>query len=161
MKADMGLKRTISGRRTIEKGKIMKVLLLSPIPPPSGGIARWSQTVINDCNKDPSIQLYHVNIGSGTKDVVNRSFFQRFVVQLFRIITIRAKVKHIIKEHHVDIAHITTSGDYGVVRDFILSRLFVRLKVRYVYHLHFGHINGLKKANDIRYKMMARVMEII
>lgn len=137
----------------------MQILLLSPLPPPNGGIARWSETVITGCRERGDVDLIHIDTGHRVKDIVNRSFWQRFIRPFFRMFAIRREIRAVCRRQHIDVAHITTSAEYGLLRDRLLIAALRRRRIKIVYHLHFGRYAAIKQANTPEYRALDRLMK--
>lgn len=132
----------------------MRVLLVSPKPPPCGGIAQWSQTVSEYLEHQSDIQLIHINTGNGTKDVVNRGFFNRFIRSFLRIFKLKRQIREAVRKAGCDVAHLTTSAGFGLIRDIMLLNELNRMKIKTAYHLHFGRFEDINKRNTIEYKII-------
>lgn len=127
----------------------MKVLLISPTPPPRGGIAQWSNTILDASAKDPDLDIVHINSASSSKTIVERSVWEKYVGSLIKIFKMRKQIKYLSKEHSFDAAHLTTSAGFGSVRDFLLLRLLKRLNIWTVYHLHFGRYKEVMQSHSL------------
>ena len=127
----------------------MNVLLISPTPPPRGGIAQWSNTILDASAKDPDLNIVHINSASSSKTIVERSVWERYVGSLIKIFKMRGQIKFLSKQQSFDAAHLTTSAGFGSVRDFLLLRLLKRLNIRTVYHLHFGRYKEVMQSHSL------------
>ena len=102
----------------------MKVLLVSPLPPPSGGIATWTKEIIehfNERNDGVFVQVINTALTGKRSDVVSnkRAIFD----ELFRTRTILQRLKRLLKSDHFDVIHINTSGaQFGMYRDALIAR---------------------------------------
>lgn len=95
----------------------MEILMLAPLPPPSGGIASWTVRYQEYCKKN-KISLRIVNIAMqgerATKEVMKRSI----KTELQRTTSIIRELKKEIKWKKPDIIHLNTScSPLGVLRD--------------------------------------------
>lgn len=115
-----------------------RVLLVSPLPPPEGGIASWTMQILASdiqnrttlLHLDSSLRIEHQRIGRG---LLNRLI--RSAVPLPRFI--RACIKY-----RPAIIHITSSGFPGLYRDMIYILIARLLGKRVLLHLHTGDVNG-------------------
>lgn len=112
----------------------MKVLLVSPLPPPVGGIASWTVDYLNYCKEnkaDVDITLVDSAIkGSRAENVSQRNL----VEEIKRCFESRKAIKKILKKEKHDVLHYSAScSKVGLIRDFVL--LF-GLRVPVVYHCH-------------------------
>jgi len=114
----------------------MKVLLISPVPPPMGGIAVWSQKFMT------GIRRLGVDI-----DVVNTSTKSDHIVRLNENRGLRGEIsrlKEILRDfreklihNHYDIVHISTSCSvYGMIRDIFCALCARRHGSKVITHFH-------------------------
>ena len=132
---------------------MLDVLLLSPLPPPVGGIARWSETVIEYFEDEGTINLIHINTSHKVKTIVGRNVFQRYISSFFQIFKLKKKIKVKLRDNSVKVAHITTSGGLGVIRDYCLIKFLNSKRIKIVYHLHFGKTPQLLESKRLTKKI--------
>lgn len=112
----------------------LRILLISPLPPPAGGIATWTKLFINS-----SQSKRHV------VDVVNTSIIgergnvfwkKNLLNELKRNILIFYEAKSKIKKKY-HIAHINSScSTFGMIRDYLCVRTARKSKLKVVVHFH-------------------------
>lgn len=109
----------------------MKVLLVSPLPPPVGGIASWTVDYLDYCEKiGVDITLVNSAIkGSRAENVAKRSIIE----EIKRCFKTRKEIKKALKEKHDVLHYCASCSTIGLIRDFVL--LF-GLKIPVVYHCH-------------------------
>lgn len=121
---------------------MIKVCVISPLPPPSGGIAQWTSNVINSAHINTDVEIIHIDSSQARNNVLSASvlakIFRGFGV-VFRVIP------HYFRSllSGIDVTHLTTSGYIGTVRDLaviFVSKLFLK---PVVYHIHFGRLPDL------------------
>ncbi len=100
---------------------MMKILMLAPLPPPSGGIASWTIRYKEYCDNN-HIPLRIVNIAMkgnrATNEVMKRSIKEEFN----RTQGIIKDLKKQIKDEIPDVVHINTScSPFGVIRDALCA----------------------------------------
>lgn len=125
----------------------LKVLLCSPSPEQTGGIAMWTRTIINKFYQKNHISIRLVLCAMNRSAFVNynTNYFTRiyrgvldYVLILFRF------TKLLIVEKPV-IVHINTSGSLGFIKDILISIISRIIGVKVIIHFHFGRIPYLKK----------------
>lgn len=120
----------------------MRVLLVSPYSKKLvGGIINWTKYIVN----------YHRENG-GDVDLTllnNENAIQVFgatnpIKRLFAGLSNYLPVVRLFKEHisnvRYDVAHISTSGSFGLIRDLLIVRAAKKKGVKTVAHTHFGSI---------------------
>lgn len=121
----------------------MRVGLITPLPPPMGGIAVWSEMIKRNSGKLSGVDVLFFNTSLGRKTVPGRpSFFDSFskfapaFSQFFNIY-------RFIKTGALDVVHISSSAANSSVRDIFTALICRIFSVRFILHLHFGKSNEL------------------
>lgn len=122
----------------------VKILLISPLPPPAGGIATWTEKFIR-WSKTNYIDVDIINtsvIGKRAKKINNsRSYFDEFKRTINIINTLINKLN---KDYPL-VAHLNTScGKFGIVRDFFCAAIIKKRGVPLVVHYHCNIEDQLK-----------------
>ena len=112
----------------------MKVLLISPLPPPEGGIATWTKLYSEYCIEN-NVDFDIVNIaltGKRAKKINdNRSVFD----EINRTINIIKDLKRKIKSFKPEIVHLNTScSKFGLLRDYLCAKIIKKNKIPLVLH---------------------------
>ena len=106
----------------------MKILLVSPLPPPMGGIATLTERMINKLSS-PDIKLECINIahnvGNEKKNITNYSHIEPMII-LGRA-TFQVLKKCILGE--CDIIHINSSSGNGAIRDDIIEKIAKKFEI--------------------------------
>lgn len=114
----------------------MRVLLVSAVPPPEGGIATWTKRYIKYCDMH-NIKLQLVNTalqGSRGKQINSR---RRIFDEIKRTIFILKGMKSTVKKNKVDIVHINTScSNFGLLRDYMCAKEAYVKRIPIVLHCH-------------------------
>lgn len=109
----------------------MKVLLVSPLPPPVGGIASWTLDYLSYCEKN-GIDISLVNSaikGSRAENVTKINLAE----ELKRCLGMRKQIKKTLKEKHDVLHYCASCSTVGLIRDFVL---LMGLDIPVVYHCH-------------------------
>ena len=115
----------------------MKVLLISPHPPPYGGIANWTAMML-DYVKDTEDIFSTIDIAPKKRSTEGRNIFDRVVVSGLDMLKKKRELKAQIQNNRPDVIHMTTSGSLAVIRDIMFIKIAKKFHVPIVYHLHFG-----------------------
>lgn len=114
----------------------MRILLVSAIPPPFGGLATWTEKYLDYC-KEHSFETSLVNIavsGSRMQKINNRKRILDEIPRTFRILT---ELRNSLNRSHFDVVHInTTCGRWGLLRDLLCVRKVFKKKIYTVLHFH-------------------------
>ena len=129
-----------------------EVILLSPSPPPIGGVASWTESILEIKSKS-ILNIYHINTSS--KNILPTCNRKNIFIKLRRFFTITITIRHIVKriisnnKFSNQILHVSTSGKIGFIKDlmFILcSKLFNK---KIILHLHYGDCETDFKSSKI------------
>lgn len=100
----------------------MKVLLISPLPPPNGGIASWTVQYLEYAKAMPlDVHLINNNVvGSRVENLSNRYVLKD---ELKRYTKIRSQLKKELKTFKPDIIHYNIPcSPKGIIRDYLLMK---------------------------------------
>ncbi len=135
----------------------LKVLLISPLPPPAGGIASWTVNILDYYNKgEHSIDLLHFNTGGGARRNTDLRLLSRFYYGARGLFKYLNKIKDIINRKNIDLIHITSSASFGLIRDILLLNKIKRTGVKSCIHFRFGRIPTLAKLNNWEWKLLKK-----
>ena len=114
----------------------MKVLLVSALPPPAGGIASWTERYLEYCNVH-KIDISIVNIalnGDRGKKINDKTNIKDELKRTFRVINDMRKE---VKSSGATVVHMNTScGPLGIFRDYLCVREAYKRKLPIVLHFH-------------------------
>lgn len=113
----------------------MKVLLLSPLPPPAGGIATWTKLFLEaEKSKKNEIVVINTSVtGSRVENFDKRSIKS----EIQRSRKIFSELRSKIKGHEFDIVHLNTAcSKFGMIRDYLCAKQLKQKKVRIIVHCH-------------------------
>lgn len=129
-----------------------KVLLVSPLPPPYGGIARWTEQIIAYLDKDKSVEYKHLDIAVRWRSV-HANTWLRLVGGLFQLVA-----NYLLFLWNmfttVNVIHLTSSGGFGLARDalFCLTGKFFLKK--FIIHIRFGRIVSIFSKKNYEYYLL-------
>ena len=135
-------------------GKNNKIILVSPLPPPIGGIASWTEAYMRYVKKN-NIDCKLVN-SAVTGDRVKTGKIN--IIQEFkRLLALRDKIKEIIKNEKDVVIHYNASCfTKGLIRDFLVLR---GLNTPIVYQCHCNL--GTNINNRLAYFMFKKICGIV
>lgn len=140
------------------EGPTPKVCLAVPMPPPYGGIANWSRMVITELQRQ-GVPFEVVNTAPRRRSVDGRSAYDRFIMSGIDMIRIAAQVARAAR-NECRVLHITTSGQFAIVRDLLLLWLARRLRISSVYHVRFGRIPEIREQATWEWRWFRRAASL-
>lgn len=116
--------------------KSTKVLLISPLPPPLGGISSWTERYIEWCNLQKiSIEVVNSAVIGGRVDKINSKI--SIIDEMNRTVKILNMLYSKIKKHKPKIVHLNSScGKFGIFRDYLVAIISKLFKIPLIVHFH-------------------------
>jgi len=125
----------------------IRVLLISPLPPPVGGIASWTKQYMNWANNN-GLDVKIVNISVKGKRVENINRRANIFEEIIRTISIILKLQMNIVTFKPSVVHLNTScARGGLFRDYLCAKIAKFHKKKLIIHYHCNiedQINGRK-----------------
>lgn len=135
----------------------MKLLLITPFPPPMGGIANWSKLIYEELTNNYSdIEVRFINTAPKKRSTEGRTLFDRVFNGFFSILKTSRLLKKEIKTFKPDVVHINTSGSLALFRDNKVLKILKRKKIRSILHLRFGRVPEVLKCNNLESKLLKK-----
>lgn len=128
----------------------MNILLISPLPPPTGGIATWTKLYLSSKEmKNHNIKVINTAVtGTRSIDLSKKSIKD----EILRSRNIFKKLIFNIEKEKFDVVHLNTScSKFGIIRDLICAIIIKRKEIKLVLHCHC----------DTRYMVNNRISEYI
>lgn len=137
----------------------LDVLLVSPIPPPMGGIAQWTQRVVAYAETVPGVRLHHLDSSVHGRGELAIGLDKRIATGISNARRVRVGLKRHLGESRIDVIHLTSSGSLGVARDLDLLRLARVRSIPVVYHLRFGRLPQVLSARGWEAQLLLKAMK--
>ncbi len=140
--------------------KKIKIVYLSPLPPPEGGIAKWTKTLFKYGLPSPfEIQIIDTRVNK------ERKIFNATKINITEIKRNLRIISQFIKKVvicHPHIVHICCSlSSYGVIRDYLCAKASKMLKVKTILHYRGNIIDFSRTALcGISYKILTKLIKL-
>lgn len=119
-------------------GSLPRVLLVSPLPPPYGGIARWTQTMVETPSDELGVHIDVVNIAHAQQRNDQTGTLVRLATGVTQIGRTLRGMAQSLRRGRPECIHVNSSGSLGLVRDVLVLTAARLTRVRTVLHLRFG-----------------------
>lgn len=130
----------------------MKILLISPLAPPNGGIATWTEKYIDFFNARKNYEIDLINSGKGSCTNNLKNEFSRF----FRILN---EVRIFNKNKYYDIVHYNTScSKMGIIRDYVIVKLLSKKRNKIILQCHCN-VEDQMGQGKIQIKLLKKMCE--
>lgn len=138
----------------------MKVVLAAPYGKDTGGIARWTEHIINyySSKKPTDVDLCVLSTGRTGINIPNISSSKRIYKGVMAYAQIIKKEWSLLKGSRCDIFHMTSSASYGLYKDIIMLKIAKHFGAKTITHFRFGRIPELKEQNNWEWKMIKKVI---
>lgn len=135
-----------------------KVLLISPLPPPVGGIATWTKQILDKSKSlvDSGIILHHYNYNLRGRKITSKGILTRIYSGISDLLYHYSSIKKLCESFKPDIVHLTTSGSLGLFKDYVILRFFKSKYVKSILHIRYGRIPEIKEKNNWEWKILKR-----
>jgi hypothetical protein len=107
----------------------LKILLISPTPPPNGGIASWTINLLSHYSLNKAeYEIIHQDSAVHTRDIINKSIISRIASGIRE--AKRQYIQFVFKVETIkpDVIHLTSSASLGLFKDFYLQSVPRRRK---------------------------------
>lgn len=126
-----------------------KILLVTPLPPPLGGIATWSKNILSyDATLD---QIIVANIAV-SRGITNKKKIVRVLSGLQQCL--KLLLTYCIHLSNFKLVYVNTSASLGLMRDLCLLMLSKLFSKKIIFHYHFGRIPQMCKKNSLEWKIL-------
>lgn len=119
----------------------MKILLVSPISPPNGGMATWTDLYLKDSENHN--EVFTVNTAFIGERALHKGGKPHLFTEIIRFIRIILNYLKFLKNNEIDIIHINSScSKTGIIRDAVC--VAIAKKHHIVFHCHCNVQDQLK-----------------
>ena len=140
--------------------KQIKICFVAPLPPPYGGIANWTKLFAEYLKQNDLADVSVVNTAPKGRVTEGRGILKRVIVSGFAMHGVASKIREKIKTDKMDCVHIATSGSLATIRDLMVANLLRKKNIPFIYHIHFGRIPEIIRANTIEWKLIKKVISL-
>lgn len=136
----------------------LKICLVSPLPPPYGGISHWTEMVSKYAESRVDVQFSIINTAPRWRAIHDRSLWKRAIGGGLQFVRDILLICWALTTCRFDAIHLTTSGQLAVIRDLGVTFIAQLFRVPFIYHIRFGRVPQIAFAKKIEWRLMARVM---
>lgn len=132
----------------------LKVLLVSPLPPPAGGIAYWSVRILHEAAIRDDIELSHVDTAVRWRSTGDERLWKRLTGGTRQAVTDTFRVLRSIIKVRPKVLHLCTSGYLGVPKDIMILSVARILGVKSIVHYRRGDLPEIAGNSGVLWKLM-------
>lgn len=138
----------------------LRVLLVSPKPPPRGGIATWTETILNAAKGRKDVEIVHVDIAPRWKQIYQKGYAIRILGGILQGIRDVETIIHSLENERIDAVSVTTSGSLATIRDYVVLRIMARRRIPAYQHIRFGRIPDMARINSVEWHFLKKTMSL-
>jgi glycosyltransferase involved in cell wall biosynthesis len=131
-----------------------KIMLISPFPPPVGGIASWTVSIQEYFKFRGEIDIIYYNSKINGRGATNRNIIRRIIFGSLDVLFHIFKTFSIVLLKKPDVLHLNSSASLSLLKDFFLLYFLKNKRRKIVYHLHFGRIPDLQLKNNWEWNLL-------
>mgnify|MGYP003588217846 CR=1 FL=1 len=142
----------------------MKILLLSPLPPPVGGIATWTVNILKYYElrekEESDINIIHQNTAIRFRNITKLNFFSRLISGIQDGIRTFIIFFYYLLKYRPDVIHLTSSGSLGLWKDVFFAYIAKLFNIPLTIHFRFGRISEISELNNWEWKVLKKVVSL-
>lgn len=136
----------------------IRLCLVSPVPPPYGGIAHWTALISAYAKDRQDIVISQVNTAPNWRSIHQTGIVIRSIGGSLQLLLDIVRLCISLCRNRFDAIHLTTSGHLGVVRDLAVAVIGKIFKVPLVLHIRFGRIPAIASENSLEWRLLRIAM---
>lgn len=137
----------------------LNVCLISPLPPPAGGIARWTQLVTEHLAHSPEARVSVIDTALRLRSPQSTSMVRRVSAGTLEAAWTLLRFARTVIRARPDVVHVNVSGQFGLLRDLAIVRFAGLLGIPTVVHLRFGRVPELARRRTFEWKLLTRLFK--
>lgn len=137
----------------------LNVCLVTPLPPPRGGIGRWAEMILAYARGRGSPRLHVVDTSPRWRAIDDMRVWRRVIIGGATMVRHLPQVAWQLLRG-CKVIHIATPGQLSIYRDIaiiVLGRIF---RVPSIYHIRIGRVPDMAAASTWEWRMMSRAMRL-
>ncbi|MBM3495567.1 MAG: glycosyltransferase family 4 protein, partial [Armatimonadetes bacterium] len=137
----------------------MRVLLVSPLPPPVGGIATWTRILLREAKAHPDVEIAHLDTAVRWRAVTQVSTAARVLGGTAQALRDVLRFRAALARGRPDVVHLCTSAGLALRKDLLMLRAAAGKGVRAIVHYRMGRIPALSQAASSEWDLLRRCTE--
>ncbi len=138
---------------------LVRICLVAPVPPPYGGISHWTSMILQNAAERSDVRLEVVDIAPRWRAIDDLAGWKRVLGGGFQLLRDMCWVLWRLR-HHPHAIHLTTSGQFAIIRDLAIMTIAKRFNVPVIYHIHFGRVPQEAGKQSREWLLLARAMRM-
>lgn len=137
----------------------MEVLLITPLPPPSGGIGTVARSLVDYAARFPGrIELTVCNTSHRLRPETTENQPVRLLTGVINSLSAIYRSWRVIVQKKPAVVHLASSASLALLKDLAIIRIARSHGIPVVVHWHFGRIPELMQLRNLEYKLLCRTI---
>lgn len=137
----------------------LRLVLVSPLPPPPGGIATWTRILLRELEGDSGVEVFHVDTAVRWRGVTQLSAPVRLAGGSAQAVRDYLRFRSLISRGAPHVVHICTSAGPALMRDLWMLRLCRVRGIPAIVHYRMGRIPRLRDTGGREWALLRRCTE--
>lgn len=134
----------------------LRVLLVSPLPPPVGGIATWTRILLREVARREDVEIVHLDTAVRWRAVTQVSTAARVVGGTVQALRDYVRFRALLRESKPNVVHICTSAGLALRKDLLMLQAAARAGTRAIIHYRMGRIPALAQTRGGEWDLLRR-----
>ena len=135
-----------------------RVVLVSPLPPPHGGIATWTKLILDWFRESAALELIVVDTAVRWRAVTKISVIARTFGGMYQAGRDIGRVYMAVRKYSPNIVHLCTSAGPSLIRDMVILKMAAMVRVPAIVHFRMGRIPNLSTSSTYEWYLLKRVV---
>lgn len=137
-----------------------KLILVSPLPPPKGGISQWTQLITSYSKSFNDLSIINFDTATRWRETTDLKLWKRIFGGAFSAIFFAFKFLFSLVKYRPNVIHINTSGSFGLLRDLLFVLIAKLFRTPVVYHVRFGRLPVLISENKFEWRIFRMIANL-
>lgn len=138
----------------------LKLLLVSPLPPPASGIASWTVRVLKEMSERDDMEICHVDTAVRWRSTNDNRWGVRLLGGSAQALRDTLRIFSAMRRFRPDVIHLCTSGSLSIPKDILILLLARALRVPCVLHYRKGDLPEIMTESGLEWHMMQWAMKL-
>lgn len=139
---------------------IVKVLLVSPLPPPAGGIANWSLSILQEVQARRDVEIVHVDTAVRWRSVTDQGVPKRLIGGSMQAMRDIFRVISSVRRFRPEVVHLCASEALSAPRDILILIIAKFYRAHSIVHYRMGRLPAIIAGNTWEWKMIRIALKI-
>lgn len=133
----------------------VRLILVAPVPPPAGGIAKWTQAILNEARDWPELSIHHVDTTVRWRSPNNMRLLPRVAGGGLQALRDIKRLFLAIRRFKPSVVHLCTSGSLSLLKDIAMLAMARLSGIKTAVHFRMGRLPEIFKYRSFEARLVA------